>query len=65
MEFLGGGLLKLMSNILRVVLKNNHKYGRERVIPHIINRLSKLKKEFLCKCISKVFFIDTEQLSKM
>ena len=50
--FLESGLLKLGSNILlRVVIKNNHKYNQD---------YGKLKK----RIPSKILFIDIEQLSK-
>ena len=57
MDFLECGLLKLMLNNLKVVwcIKNNHKYNQE---------YGKLKKEFLHRCISKMF-VDTEQFSKI
>ena len=54
--FLESGLLKLGPNILRVVIKNNHKYNQD---------YGKPKKEFLHWCISKILFIDIEKLSKM
>ena len=51
MEFLVGGLLNPMSNILTVLLAKNYKYNQE---------YSKLKiKEFIHRCISKILFIDS------
>ena len=54
MEFLKGGLMKLVSNILRVALRTTTNITR-----------SKLKKKLLRRPISKILLIDTEQLSKM
>ena len=60
MEFHGGGLLKLMANILRVVYQK-----QSQIQPGIWYPEKKKKKEFLHRCISKILFIDAEQLSKM
>ena len=57
MEFLEGGLLKLMSNILSVVHCEQSQYNQE---------YCKLKKKnFLTGVFQKILFIDTEKLSKM
>ena len=56
-EFLEGGLLKLMSNILSVVHCEQSQYNQE---------YCKLKKKnFLTGVFQKILFIDTEKLSKM
>ena len=55
MEFLDGGLLKLIPNI---------KSGALRTTTSITRNMLNWKKEFLHMFISKILFIDTEQFSK-
>ena len=56
MEFLGRGLLKLISKILSVAL---------RTITNITRSMVNWKKWIIHWFISKILFLDTEQLSKM
>ena len=56
MEFLGRGLLKLISKILSVAL---------RTITNITRSMVNWKKWIVHWFISKILFLDTEQLSKM
>ena len=44
---------------------NYFKGGALRTITNITSSVVKWKKEFLHSCVSKILFIDTEQLSKM
>ena len=56
MEFLGRGLLKLISKILSVAL---------RTITNITRSMVNWKKWIIHWFISKILFLDKEQLSKM